>query len=131
MRRMARHGTNIFGEGVSILMRRDAAQAAGGFRHLRPYAIDLDLWVRLLEHGPLVAINRTLASFRVTEGAWSVELARQQAGQIRSLLREVRLDPDNGVRRIDFVLGWFRAGLNARLRRLAYGVVRYRSRQVK
>jgi glycosyltransferase involved in cell wall biosynthesis len=127
LRRMSRAGTNVFGEGAAVLLRRDAAQACGGFRAVRPYVIDLDLWVRLLAWGPMVAVDATLAAFRVSEGAWSVALARKQARQVRGLLAEVRTDPANGVGGLDHAIGWMRAGINAWLRRVVYVVVARRS----
>jgi glycosyltransferase involved in cell wall biosynthesis len=130
LRTMARAGTNVFGEGAAVLMRRDVAVRVGGFSATRPYVIDLDLWVRLLAAGPMIAIDETFSAFRVSEGAWSVALARKQALQVRGLLREVRRDPANGVNRLHFVLGWIRAGVNAWLRRLVYLVIARRSRSV-
>jgi len=123
---LIRSGTNIFGEGAAVLMRRDAAIAAGGFDGRRGYVIDLDLWIRLLLEGPAFALDETLAVFRVSAGQWSVSLARLQARQVRELFAELRTRPEVSVGPSDAAVGWFRAGVTAWMRRLAYLVVRLR-----
>ncbi len=125
-RTLIRSGTNIFGEGAAVLMRCDAAAAAGGFDGRRGYVIDLDLWTRLLLTGPAYALGETLAVFRVSEGQWSVSLARHQARQVHELFAELRARPEVSVGRFDAAVGWFRAGLTAWLRRLAYLAIRLR-----
>ncbi len=125
-RTLIRSGTNIFGEGAAVLMRREAAAAAGGFDGRRGYVIDLDLWTRLLLTGPAYALDETLAVFRVSEGQWSVSLARHQARQVRELFAELRARPEVSAGRVDAAVGWFRAGFTAWLRRLAYVVIRLR-----
>lgn len=127
LRAVSRSGTNIFGEGAAVLLRRDVALEAGGFRDMRPYVIDLDLLVRLLDYGPFVAIDANLASFRVSESAWSVALARQQATQVRALLKDVWRHSATDITTLDFVRGWCAAGLNAWMRRLVYAVVARRA----
>ena len=123
---LIRSGTNIFGEGAAVLMVSEAALAAGGFDGRRPYVIDLDLWTRLLLAGPAYALDETLVVFRVSEGQWSVLLARHQARQMRELFAELRGRPETSVGRFDAAVGWFRAGLTAWMRRLAYIVIRLR-----
>ncbi len=128
LRTVVRSGTNIFGEGAAVLLRRDAAIAVGGFDGRRSYVIDLDMWIRLLLTGPAYALDETLATFRVSTGQWSVSLARKQARQDREFIAELGADPANGISRFDSLAGWFRAGLNARLRRVFYWFVRRRRR---
>ncbi len=123
---LIRSGTNIFGEGAAVLLRRNAAVSAGGFDGRRGYVIDLDLWIRLLLTGPAYALDETLAVFRVSRGQWSVSLARHQARQVRELFAELRTKPGLSVGRLDAAVGWVRAGWMAWLRRLAYLVIRLR-----
>lgn len=125
-RRLVRSGTNIFGEGAAVLMRRAEALEVGGFKGIRPYVIDLDLWVRLLARGAFIGLDEILATFRVTGGQWSVALARRQATEVRSLFRDMRSDPGNGIRSVDAILGWWRAGIMAWLRRFVYLMLRLR-----
>ena len=50
----------------SVLVRREAALRAGGFRD-RERAADLDMWLRLLEQGTALAIPRVTALYHVHE----------------------------------------------------------------
>jgi hypothetical protein len=47
----------------SVLVRRDAALAAGGFRPDLRRATDLDLWLRMLEHGTARVLPRVTALY--------------------------------------------------------------------
>jgi glycosyltransferase involved in cell wall biosynthesis len=125
---LIRSGTNIFGEGAAVLVRRDAAVSVGEFDGRRGYVIDLDMWARLLLNGPAYALDETLAVFRLSEGQWSVSLGRQQARQVRELFAELRARPGVSVGRFDAALGWWRAGLTAWMRRVAYLSLRLRRR---
>ena len=51
----------------AVMIRRDAALDAGGFRDLKR-AADLDLWVRVLERGSAIAIPRVTALYHVHAG---------------------------------------------------------------
>jgi glycosyltransferase involved in cell wall biosynthesis len=73
-----RRGTNIFGEPAAILVRTDAARAAGAFDPRYGFCIDLDLWCRLLRDGGYYAIGETLCGFRVSSQSWSASLAHRQ-----------------------------------------------------
>ncbi len=91
--------------------------------------IDLDLWVRPLLAGPAYALDETSAVFRVSEGQWSVSLARHQSGQVRELFAELRARPEVSAGRFDAGVGWLQAGFTAWLRRIAYVVIRLRCPQ--
>jgi glycosyltransferase involved in cell wall biosynthesis len=58
----------------AVMLRRDAALEAGGFRPLER-AADLDLWLRLLERGTAVAIPRVTALYHVHPGQVSTDQA--------------------------------------------------------
>lgn len=88
--RIVASGGNPLGEPVAGLMRRSAVEAVGPYRPEMAYVIDLDYWVRLLEHGPMVAIPRSLCAFRVAPGSWSMALASRQAAQVGALQRALR-----------------------------------------
>ncbi|HEX8067702.1 MAG TPA: glycosyltransferase family 2 protein [Thermoleophilaceae bacterium] len=56
----------------SVLLRRDAALAVGGFRPL-PRAADLDMWVRLLERGSAMALPRVTVLYHQHAGQASAD----------------------------------------------------------
>jgi glycosyltransferase involved in cell wall biosynthesis len=68
----------------AVMLSRDAALAAGGFRDLER-AADLDLWVRLLENGTAVAIPDVTAIYHLHAGQVSAD-PRQMFEAHRSVL---------------------------------------------
>lgn len=55
----------------SVLMRRADVLAVGGYRDEAVPAEDLDLWLRLAEHGRLANLPETLTKYRVHDGGIS------------------------------------------------------------
>lgn len=123
LREVVRSGTNILGEPACVLFRREALVAAGGWHGQDGYVIDLRTYLRVLEHGDLIAMPETLAAFRVSRQQWSVRLEREQSRQVEALLNEVaeRLPERVSVR--DVARGRRRARRAAWQRRLFYRVM--------
>lgn len=69
----------------SVLVRRDAALAAGGFRPDLPRATDLDLWLRMLEAGTGIALPRVTAIYHQHAAQVSADRARMDDA-VRELL---------------------------------------------
>jgi glycosyltransferase involved in cell wall biosynthesis len=72
-------GTNLIGEPSAVLLRRSTADLVGPFSARFPYVIDLDYWVRLLQHGNAFYSDEALASFRVSPQQWSVAIGSRQS----------------------------------------------------
>lgn len=89
IRQCLRRGTNLIGEPGAVLFRRALAQRVGGFDGRHPYVIDLEYWLRLLEHGSAWYCDEALASFRVWRGSWSVAIGGAQSAQFRALMHDV------------------------------------------
>ncbi len=81
IRRTVVAGTNIFGEPGCVLFRREVLERVGGWDARFPYLIDQATYTRVLLEGDAVAVDRSLAAFRVSDSQWSVRLARSQAEQ--------------------------------------------------
>jgi hypothetical protein len=62
----------------SVVLRREPALEAGGFRNLRR-AADMDMWVRLLERGTALAIPRVTALYHLHPGQVSQERREMHA----------------------------------------------------
>jgi glycosyltransferase involved in cell wall biosynthesis len=122
-----RSGTNIFGEPAAILVRTDAARAAGAFDPRYGFCLDLDLWCRLLRAGALYMIDETLCGFRVWSQSWSASLAQ---GQHREFARFVEDLSGRGVplSAFDRASGRVRAWVNAFLRQGVTRMLVLRSR---
>jgi glycosyltransferase involved in cell wall biosynthesis len=120
----ARHtvvsGSNIFGEPACVLIRRQALLDAGGWDGRYPYVIDLSTYVRVLLRGDFVAIDGSLAAFRLSSSQWSVHLARQQSRQVIGFHHGLARDAAGLLSRTDLLRGDARARAMAYVRRLAY-----------
>jgi hypothetical protein len=79
-------GTNLIGEPSAVLFRTEVARKVGLFNGLFPYVIDLDYWVRLLEHGSGYCLKSPMASFRISASQWSAAIGRRQSRQFMDFL---------------------------------------------
>ncbi|MBW0014700.1 glycosyltransferase family A protein [Mycobacterium sp.] len=120
IRRTVLAGTNIFGEPAAVLFRRAALVEAGGWDGRFPYLIDLATYCAVLLRGSLVAVPLTLASFRVSQSQWSVQLVRAQAEQSIGFSREFAAANPGLLRPRHLLVGNLRARANAYGRRAAY-----------
>ena len=121
-RRLVRSGTNLLGEPSAVLFRRDALDPGGAFDGRHPYLIDVELYLRLLRAGDLVAVPEPLASFRVSPTSWSSALARVQGAQARALFHEEAARADSAVTRLDAALGAARTRILTPLRRAVFAL---------
>jgi len=112
VRRLVRHGGNPLGSINNVTFRRTAFDAAGGFSADADFFfLDVDLWVRLLEHGDYHGIPETLASFRINSGSHSRHLGGQAIGIQRRFITALRRHNADVVRPSDRVSGALRAPL--------------------
>ncbi|MEP6981239.1 MAG: glycosyltransferase family 2 protein [Nakamurella sp.] len=128
IRATVRAGTNLFGEPASVLLRREPLLAEGGWDARYAFLIDEASYLRVLRHGALIALPRTLAGFRVSDQQWSVRLMRTQAREAKAFHREVATARPGLLSAVDLRLGNARADLNAVLRRAVYVWFRRRLR---
>jgi len=110
---------NVTGNASSVMVRREAFEAAGGFDPKMPACIDLDCWVRigLLREGNLWGIPEPLTLHRRHDNQITADWRRMQAGWNRlleklegrspELLRHRRIATAN-MRRFWFALAWQR-----------------------
>lgn len=123
IRRTVRAGTNIFGEPGCVLIRREVLERVGWWDARFPYLIDQATYTRVLLEGDLVAIDRSLAGFRVSDSQWSVRLARSQAAQAIAYHHWLRSEHPEVVSASDARRGDLAARAMATARRAAYLVM--------
>jgi glycosyltransferase involved in cell wall biosynthesis len=123
IRRTVRSGTNLFGEPLAVLLRRDLLPACGRFSDQRPYMIDLEYWCRMLRFGPLFAQQETVGEFRVTTSSLSAQLVRDQRRQAIGLLRDLRREHSGSVAATDVPIGAVRSVALAFARAMGYRVL--------
>lgn len=120
IRRTVRAGTNVFGEPACVMFRRQVLLDSGGWDARSPYLIDQATCSRVLLHGPMVAVRRSLAGFRISASQWSVSLAGDQSQHARVFHQNMRRDNPEILTGWDVHLGNARARLMAWKRRGAY-----------
>jgi glycosyltransferase involved in cell wall biosynthesis len=120
IRLCVRRGTNLIGEPGAVLFRSRDALTVGAFDGRLPYVIDLDYWVRLLALGDAYYIGKTLSTFRVSSGSWSVEIGTSQSKEFAQFIDLVAGNPSSCIRNVDRYLGRIAATLNGVARRIFY-----------
>lgn len=128
VRRAVRAGVNPFGEPASVMMRREALEAAGGWFGDFPYLIDQATYCRVLLEGDFVPDLAVGATFRLSNEQWSVALTKEQSAQARGFHAWLHEHHPEVISRKDLHRGNLRARLAARLRRVAYAALRRRMR---
>lgn len=129
VRRTVRRGTNIFGEPACVTMRREVLEGVGWWDSTFPYLIDEATYVRVLLEGDFVAIDESLAAFRVSSSQWSVRLVNAQAKQTIGFHDWLAQEHPAVVRPADRWYGNLRARAMARARQLTYAYLGRRMRR--
>jgi hypothetical protein len=119
-------GSNIFGEPACVMYRRELLKAEGGWDNTNPYLIDEATYARICFHGDVVAIRRSLATFRISASQWSVRLAKQQSDQAIAFHKQIAREHPGVLSKVDLLIGNAKAVAMSYARRLAY--IRLRKR---
>jgi len=112
VRRCIRSGANLLGEPGGVLFRTALARRVGAFDASLRIVTDLDYWVRLLLHGDAYYLPDTLASFRVSQGAWSVAIGAAQSAEFQAFIAKVGAHPAFGLSAADLARGRLFARFN-------------------
>ncbi|MCC6349898.1 MAG: glycosyltransferase family 2 protein [Candidatus Eisenbacteria bacterium] len=85
----------------SVLARRSALEALGGFDESLSHAEDVDLWIRLSRGGWAVGTHRPLVRYRARETGLSAQADKRNAGAA-TLFARMASDPtlEEGLRRL-------------------------------
>lgn len=118
-----RRGTNVIGEPGAVLFRRELSERVGAFDATEPYMIDLDYWLRLLAHGDGWYLDRTVSTFRVSGGSWSVAIGKKQSRQYRDFVDRMRERGLLTAGALDFAIGSVTSRFNNAARILIYALV--------
>ncbi len=123
-RRVVRNGANPIGEPGGVLFRREDFMAAGGWRAARTFVMDLDLWMRLLQHGEFLGLPETLAAFRVGRGSIAAKNEKATYREQRQLIHELGDSPLFQVRGIDLAVSRVLAPAARARRRTLFAISR-------
>jgi glycosyltransferase involved in cell wall biosynthesis len=119
LRACVRRGTNVIGEPGCVMMRRSLATGIGRFDATYPYVIDLDFWLRLLQHGDAWYCAEPLASFRVSPNQWTAKLRGRQSTDFQRFIAHLDRSSRLPTSQWDRVCGRFTPALNS-IARLAF-----------
>jgi glycosyltransferase involved in cell wall biosynthesis len=114
-RRIVRDGGNPVGEAGSVMFRREHFDKVGGFDGRLLFPMDLDLWLRLLDHGDFYGTPESLAAFRISAGSLSGQASHAQYQEQRTFTRQIGTAP--GVRTIDRAINTLGAPVSSLCRR--------------
>jgi hypothetical protein len=91
----------------TVMMRREAFEAVGGYRTNLPHAEDLDLWLRIAEVGRIANLDRPLVKYRIHDRQTSLQSQVDQTIHVAAtrISAQARLlgepDPLDGATQID------------------------------
>ena len=106
VKRIVRSGSNPIGAPVTTMFRRADFDRSGGFRPDFRFAMDLDLWVRLLGYGDFFGMDRNLAAFRVTGSSVTASIStRSQLAEQAEFSRRLVDDPRWEITAVDEAIG--------------------------
>jgi glycosyltransferase involved in cell wall biosynthesis len=128
-RRVVRSGANPIGEPGGVLFRREHYFAAGGWRPERRHAMDLDLWMRLLQWGEFLGLPETLAAFRIAQQSLSVEYEAGVYEHQKAIMAELAASRHLQVRRLDSTVGLMLAPTGRLRRRVLFGMSKAAARR--
>lgn len=120
LRRVCWLGTNPIGEPGGVLFRKSAAGGAGAFDERRPYVIDVEYWLRLLEFGDAAFTPEPLCGFRISRQSQSVRMVGDQAREFTEFLQELQQLNPAEVSHIALHAGRVMAMVNAWGRKAVY-----------
>lgn len=127
--RVVRSGANPIGEPGGVLFRRADYLAVGGWHAERKWAMDLDLWMRLLQCGDFLGLPESLAAFRIATDSLSAKNEAAIYDTQRTIMRSVAQTPHFQVRRVDRAVGRLRAPGGRMRRRVLFGLSQRAARQ--
>jgi glycosyltransferase involved in cell wall biosynthesis len=105
IRKSVRWGSNLIGEPVVGLFRRQALNLTGMCDAANPYLIDLQLWADLLKYGDVYVDPDYLVSFRISDTTATSRIGLKQANYFRSFIKGMRRDLAHKVSPLDAALG--------------------------
>lgn len=76
-------GTNVIGEPLAVLFRRDPLLQAMPWSDANPLVLDLDCYQRVAPQGDAFVRLESIGAFRVSASSWSTRLAKQQLAQFQ------------------------------------------------
>lgn len=113
-------GTNVIGEPVAVLFRRDALIDAMPWNDENPLVLDLTCYEKVAEHGDVVVRKEALGAFRVSTSSWSTRLAKVQLHQYQAWQKQYERNASHSPSSLEKVQAGLGVHLHTSMRRSAY-----------
>lgn len=117
-------GTNVLGEPVTSMFRREPMQAALPWIDDQPYVLDIMFDTEVLKDSSLFVRKEALGAFRVSATSWSTQLSAVQRNQFRTWQKSVEpiLSP---LSLLDRLQGRVALERQTQVRKAAYAYLRF------
>lgn len=116
LKKSLHRGTNVIGEPVAGLFRKEILEKSGYYRGENLYMIDMDLWSRMLKHGDLYVVENVLYAFRISTDSLSTNIGFAQVKLFNIFVDKLFADKDFKINIFDKYL--------AKTMALAMGIAR-------
>lgn len=113
-------GTNVLGEPLAVLFRRDALIEQLPWDDSIPLMLDVDMYSRVAHGKRIVVRKESVGAFRVSTSSWSTRLARQHTKQYSEWQRSWAPHAQPPITQRERVRGYVGMHARALMRRLAY-----------
>ena len=117
IRKSIRSGRNIIGEPSVVLINTSVLKASGPFE-LPEFTPDIKMWFKILQKKDLYFIDKTLASYRISEQSTSSSVSKSQGAQFVALINEMMKTDSTIIGYINAKIGVIRSHLDSQLRRI-------------
>ncbi len=117
-------GTNVIGEPLAVLFRREPLSSALPWDDRNPLVLDLMLYAKVAAAGDVTVRRSSVGAFRVSTSSWSTRLAGVQRQQFESWQREYEASLPTPPSRVDVIRARSANHAQALLRRGAYAWLR-------
>ena len=117
IRKSIRSGRNIIGEPSVVLINTSVLKASGPFE-LPEFTPDIKMWFKILQKKDLFFIDKTLASYRISEQSTSSSVSKSQGAQFVALINEMMKTDSTIIGYLNAKIGVIRSHLNSQLRRI-------------
>lgn len=116
LKKSLHRGTNVIGEPVAGLFRKEILEKSGYYSGENLYMIDMDLWSRMLKHGDLYVVENVLYAFRISTDSLSTNIGFAQVKLFNIFVDKLFADKDFKINIFDKYL--------AKTMALAMGIAR-------
>ncbi len=120
LKKSLHRGTNVIGEPVAGLFRKEILEKSGYYNGENLYMIDMDLWSRILKHGDLYVVDKVLYAFRISTDSLSTNIGFAQVKLFNTFVDKLFADKDFCLSNFDRLIAKTMALLMVIARNLVY-----------